>query len=96
MPSVSEFHGIVIRMYYEDQADEGLPPHFHAYCGKQEAVFDCRRLRRLSGMLPRTVQTRVVEWAMAHRQELLSNWELAGKHEPLKPIEPLEPIERTE
>ncbi|WP_407635395.1 DUF4160 domain-containing protein [Marinobacter nauticus] len=29
MPTISEFFGILIRMYYDDHN----PPHFHAYYG---------------------------------------------------------------
>lgn len=32
----------------------------------------------------------VVEWASGHRQELLEDWHLARKQQPLKPIAPLE------
>jgi hypothetical protein len=32
----------------------------------------------------------VIEWALAHRGELLNDWQLARDHKPLKSIEPLE------
>ena len=96
MPTISEFSGIVIRIYHEDHSGEENPPHFHAYCGKQEAVFDIARLRRMDGMLSRPAYARVLEWAMAHREELQENWLLAEQHEPLKPIEPLDHPESSE
>ncbi|MCC7358009.1 MAG: DUF4160 domain-containing protein [Anaerolineales bacterium] len=34
MPTISEFFGIVIRMYFNDH----LPPHFHAFYGEPEGV----------------------------------------------------------
>ena len=34
MPTISEFFGILIRMYYDDHN----PPHFHAYYGEHEAI----------------------------------------------------------
>jgi hypothetical protein len=42
-----------------------------------------RKLRRRTLAL-------VVEWAEAHRDELLENWRLAEAHRPLNRIEPLE------
>ena len=32
----------------------------------------------------------VMEWASEHREELLEDWTLAEKHQPLNRIEPLE------
>lgn len=34
MPTISEFFGIIIRMYYDDHN----PPHFHAYYGDYQAL----------------------------------------------------------
>jgi hypothetical protein len=31
-----------------------------------------------------------MEWYLMHKDALLEDWELAGKHEPLKKIPPLE------
>lgn len=36
MPTISMFYGIVIRMYYDDHN----PPHFHAFFGEYEAIFN--------------------------------------------------------
>jgi len=36
MPCICNFYGIAIYMYYRDHA----PPHFHAFYGSDEAVFD--------------------------------------------------------
>jgi hypothetical protein len=86
MPTISQFFGISIRMYYEDHA----PPHFHAYYGEYSAVIDIDTLNAREGKLPRRVRALVLEWAAEHRSELLENWRLAEEHEPLQSIEPLE------
>jgi hypothetical protein len=39
--------------------------------------------------MPERVHSLVVEWALAHRDELISNWELCLQHEELNKIEPL-------
>lgn len=52
MPTLSEFFGIVIRMYYDDHN----PPHFHAYYGEYEALISIETLELLEGSLPRRVK----------------------------------------
>lgn len=85
MPTISQFYGIVIRMYYDDHA----PPHFHAYYGDRSAIVSIDGTQVLAGKLPKRVLALVAEWAVAHRNELSQNWERAAAHEPLSPIDPL-------
>lgn len=86
MPTISEFLGILIRMYYDDHN----PPHFHAYYGEFEAIISIETLEILDGSLPRRVKALVIEWAVEHRKELMDDWLLAEQHQPLNKIEPLE------
>lgn len=86
MPTISRFFGISIRMYYDDHA----PPHFHAYYGNDAAVVEIATLQVREGELPRRALALVLEWAAAHRQELIDDWRLAENHQPLNEIDPLE------
>lgn len=43
----------------------------------------------LEGNLPPKVVSLVIEWAEMHKNELMTDWELAQKGSPLKKIEPL-------
>lgn len=86
MPTISEFFGIVIRMYYQDHA----PAHFHAYYGEYNAIVEIETLRVREGRLPRRALGLVVEWAIEHREELLDDWRLAQAHQPLRRVAPLE------
>jgi hypothetical protein len=86
MPTICEFFGIIIRMYYDDHGS----PHFHAHYGEHSAVIDIETLTFREGVLPRRAQVMVLEWAMEHREDLMNNWELARAHERLKKIAPLE------
>lgn len=86
MPTISEFFGIVIRMYYQDHA----PAHFHAYYSEHSAVVEIETLRVREGRLPRRALGLVVEWAIEHREELLEDWRLAQAHQPLRRVAPLE------
>lgn len=63
--------------------------HFHAVYGEHEASIDIVSLA-VRGGLPPTALRAVLEWAGLHKAELLENWELARRGEPLKKISPLE------
>jgi hypothetical protein len=86
MPTISQFFGILIRIYY----DEHNPPHFHAYYGEYEAQISIDTLEVIVGKLPKRALALVLEWAAEHRDELRKDCELAEQHKPLDPIEPLE------
>jgi hypothetical protein len=49
MPTISEFLGIMIRMYFNDHP----PPHFHARYNEFEAVIQITPLEVLEGSMPR-------------------------------------------
>jgi len=86
VPTISQFFGILIRMYFDDHA----PPHFHAIYGNEEAVLAVDTLAVVEGHLPRRALSLVLEWASLHRAELRDNWSRAERHEPLKPVPPLD------
>jgi hypothetical protein len=87
MPAISEFYGIVIRMYFMDHA----PPYFHAVYGDSEAVIGIRSLELIEGSLPRRAMSFVIEWASQHhREELQEDWELCAAHKSPHPIRPLD------
>jgi hypothetical protein len=46
--------------------------------------------RMIEGNLPPRAISLVLEWAFLHRDELLTEWELASKYEPLFWIKPME------
>lgn len=86
MPTISQFLGMTIRMYFADHA----PPHFHVEYNEHEAQICIADLSLLRGSLPKRAMALAIEWAALHRQELADNWALcAGRHPPRK-IEPLE------
>ncbi len=85
MPTISEFHGIVIRMFNNHHA----PPHPHATYGEFEGVVGLDPTAILAGRLPSRVEKMVAEWVELHRQELLANWERGQRLEALQRIDPL-------
>ena len=71
MPTISQFYGISIRMYYNDHA----PPHFHAIYGSQEMIVGIMPIVIIEGSVSPRTRSLVLEWAALHQQELLDNWE---------------------
>jgi hypothetical protein len=57
MPTVSQFYGISVRMYFDDHP----PPHFHVYYGSDAAKIDINTLDIIEGELRRRTLALVVE-----------------------------------
>lgn len=72
-------------MYHKDHA----PPHFHAKYSGKSGTFSINEVRLLEGDLPPRVVSLVIEWALIHKEELLSDWDLAMSGKKLKRIDPL-------
>ena len=85
MPEISRFFGIIISIFFDDHN----PPHFHARYGNDNAVIKITDLTVLEGYLQPRALGLVMEWAAIHKDELLSDWELAKDKKPLFPVEPL-------
>lgn len=86
MPTISMFFGILIQMHWREHA----PPHFHALYGEYEAIIDIRTLEIISGGIPKRALALVLEWAQAHRNELMEDWKLCEHNQNPKKIQPLE------
>ena len=85
MPQISQFFGIIIRMFY----DEHNPPHFHAQYGEYDCCIDIQSLSVIEGYLPARAMGLVIEWAILHKKELRDNWTLVEQQKSLQKIEPL-------
>lgn len=82
MPTVSEFHGIVIQMFHTEHPS----PHLHATYGEHEGIFGLNPIALVSGRLPRRIERPVLEWAAPHQEE---NGERGRRLRPLLRIDPL-------
>ena len=85
MPEISRFLGIVIQMYYSDHSR----PHFHARYGEYRITVEIDS-GIVSGEFPRRALSAVLDWYVAHVDELRENWNRARNDEPLTGILPLE------
>ena len=86
MPQISNFFGIIIRMFY----DEHNPPHFHAQYGEYNCCIDINSLSVIEGFLPARALGLVIEQAILHKKELFYNWQSIEQQNPLKKIDPLQ------
>ncbi len=87
MPTISMFHGIVVRMYCD--RSEHNPPHFHAYYQEHSAVVSIATCEIINGELPKKQAKLVTAWAELHKDELLADWQLAAQGELPFRIQPL-------
>ena len=88
MPRISTFHGITIRMFFNEDFHPGRP-HFHAEYAGGEASFELATLDCLAGVLPPRIEQMVKRWARQHEADLMTNWERARNHQPLERVDPL-------
>ena len=73
MPILSQFYGIIIKMYF--QQSEHNPPHIHATYGDYAAEFNIRTSQIMEGVMPPKEIALIKVWLKAHRNELLEIWD---------------------
>ena len=84
MPTLSRFHGIAIRMYY--QQAEHNPPHIHAFYGDNVAAVVIQTGIVIDGQLPPKVLAMVRKWIGMNKADLLVIWDTQS----FKTLPPLE------
>ena len=72
MPILSNFYGIIIKMYF--QQAEHNPPHIHAIYGEYVGAIDIQTGKMLDGDLPKRALKLVQEWVKKNRKVLLEIW----------------------
>ncbi len=88
MPTISMFYGIIIRMLFMDTRQHNLP-HLHVEYQGAQAVVSIPDANLLDGELPAKKMRMVQAWIAIHEEELMADWALAAKGEPVFPIAPL-------
>ncbi|QJE73951.1 DUF4160 domain-containing protein [Aerophototrophica crusticola] len=70
MPTIAEFDGIKVLMYYRDHE----PAHFHVEYGEAEALVRIADLGLIDGEVPSRIMRRVLDWARPRQAALALNW----------------------
>ena len=65
-------------------------PHIHVECQGAKAVFTIPDGELLEGTLPSKKVSLIKAWIILHEEELMKDWALAVKGEPIFPINPLQ------
>lgn len=74
MPTISNFYGITIRMYFKDNEKHKLP-HLHANYNEYTGIFDFYG-NIIEGNLPNNKIKIVQAWIEIHNKELNDLWDL--------------------
>ncbi|XGB39038.1 MAG: DUF4160 domain-containing protein [Cyanobacteria bacterium LVE1205-1] len=88
MPAISMFYGLIVRMFFMDTQQHYLP-HVHVEYQGKEAVVSIPDGEILEGGLPSKQLRMLQAWIVIHEEELMADWTLAVKGEPIFKIEPL-------
>ena len=87
MPIISQFYGIVVRMFFDDYQKHNLP-HIHVEYSEYDAVFNFEG-NIIKGKLPKRQIKLVQAWIEIHKEELNTLWKLAKNEKQIFKIDPL-------
>ena len=87
MPVISQFYGIIIRMFFQDN-EKHHTPHIHAIYSEYEASFDLKG-NIIRGEFPNKQKKIVEAWILIHEQELCLLWKTINEDNGFFTIEPL-------
>lgn len=88
MPTISMFYGLIIRMMFMDTTKHHLP-HLHVEYQGENAVILIPDGELIEGNLPLKKLRMLQAWIVIHEEELMADWALAVKGEPVFKIDPL-------
>lgn len=87
MPIVSQFYGIIVRMYYDDNKQHNVP-HVHVQYAGNKAIYNFQG-NCIKGKLPIKQSKMVEAWIMIHSEELQLLWNIMQKENGFFSIDPL-------
>lgn len=87
MPIVSQFYGIIIKMYFNEDTGHHMP-HLHAEYAEFHGVFDFRG-KMLEGNIPNKQRKMIEVWIGLHIEELFALWKAMQEHDDFFKINPL-------
>ena len=88
MPIISQFYGIVISMYYEEDKGKHHKPHIHIRYNNEKAIFDFYG-KILEGKIGNKQRKMIEAWIEIHKEELETLWKLMKEGEEYFKIDPL-------
>ena len=88
MPIISQFYGIIVRIYFNDTEKHYLE-HIHIQYNEYDAVYSIKTTELIEGKLPLKQHKLVVAWMEIHKEELQALWVISQNDGEVFKIEPL-------
>ena len=88
MPIISQFYGIIIRIYFNDTEKHYLE-HIHVQYNEYDAVYAIKNPQILEGKLPQKQHKLVIAWMEIHKEELQALWKISQNDGEMFKIDPL-------
>lgn len=88
MPIISQFYGIIVRIYFNDTEKHYLE-HIHIQYNEFDATYSIKNSKVLDGKLPPKQHKLIVAWIEIHRDELLALWNVSQNDGEIFKIDPL-------
>ena len=87
MPIISQFYGIIIKMYFKE-SDRHHKEHIHIIYNEYSAIYDLQG-KLIEGNLPIKQKKMVEAWIAIHEEELKKLWKymkIKGEFFKIKPL----------
>ena len=88
MPIISQFYGIIIRIYFND-SEKHHQEHIHVQYKEYDAVYSINNKSVLEGFIPSKQHKLVVAWMEIHNEELHALWNVSQNDGEIFKIDPL-------
>ncbi|MBR3152457.1 MAG: DUF4160 domain-containing protein [Clostridia bacterium] len=88
MPIVSQFYGIIVRIYFNDSEKHYLK-HIHVQYNEFDAVYSIDDSSVLEGKIPQKQHKLIIAWMEIHRDELKALWNISQNDGEFFKIDPL-------
>lgn len=87
MPIISQFYGIIVSIYFNENNKHNLP-HIHVRYNEYKATYDFDG-NTLSGELPFKQNKLIEAWIIIHKEDLVTLWNLMQEEGIYFKIKPL-------
>lgn len=88
MPIISQFYGIIIRIFFKDTGKH-YGEHIHVEYNEYSAVYDINVISILEGEMPLKQDRMISAWMEIHKEELEALWKISQSDGEFFKIDPL-------
>ena len=88
MPIISQFYGIIVTMYYNEENGKHNKPHIYVRYNNDKVVYDFE-CNIIEGNIPYKQKKMIEAWILIHKEELITLWNIMQEGEDYFKIDPL-------